>query len=256
MNAYEEKKAARIERQRTRAERIGRLAAQGHERARQMASVIPFGEPIHVGHYSEGRDRRYRARIDSTFRKSFELAKEAVNLERRASAAESNPSISSDDPDAVAKLREKLAEEERQLVATKSANKHLRAGRLSEAVALLDWWSDPVGRLAILKSLGHNTIPTTNASAEIRRIKQRIEHLERVAAQAPNAPEVFGDVRVVEEENRVRVFFPGKPDEATRTRLKRAGFRWSPTVGAWQAYPNYHAQQEARSIAASLQGAA
>lgn len=45
-------------------------------------------------------------------------------------------------------------------------------------------------------------------------------------------------VKVVEnvEENRLQVFFPGKPDEETRTKIKRAGFRWSPTNGCWQAY--------------------
>jgi vacuolar-type H+-ATPase subunit I/STV1 len=253
MNAFEQKRAARADRLRQRAERIGRLAEAGHERARAMASIIPFGQPVLVGHHSEGRDRRYRARIDSTFRKSFELAKEATDLERRADAAEANTAVSSDDPDAVAKLREKLAEEERQLVVLKDVNKLLRAGKVRQAVEALDFWpgdfAAKLHRVEIWKSVGHKTIPTTNASANIRRIKQRIEHLERVAAAPVKAAEVFGDVRVVEEENRVRVFFPGKPDEVVRSALKRAGFRWSPTVGAWQAYPSYHAWETARQVA-------
>ena len=36
------------------------------------------------------------------------------------------------------------------------------------------------------------------------------------------------------EDNRLQVFFDGKPDEATRTELKISGFRWAPSVGAWQ----------------------
>lgn len=36
------------------------------------------------------------------------------------------------------------------------------------------------------------------------------------------------------EAARVQLFFDGKPDEDTRTRLKACGFRWSPRFGAWQ----------------------
>ena len=36
------------------------------------------------------------------------------------------------------------------------------------------------------------------------------------------------------EDNRLRVFFDGKPDADTRAELKSNGFRWAPSVGAWQ----------------------
>ncbi|MEE8059026.1 MAG: DUF3560 domain-containing protein [Pseudomonadales bacterium] len=38
-----------------------------YKRAKDMAPVIPFGQPILVGHHSEHRDRRYRDRIHNTF---------------------------------------------------------------------------------------------------------------------------------------------------------------------------------------------
>ena len=36
------------------------------------------------------------------------------------------------------------------------------------------------------------------------------------------------------EDNRLQVFFDGKPDADTRAELKSSGFRWAPSVGAWQ----------------------
>lgn len=45
------------------------------------------------------------------------------------------------------------------------------------------------------------------------------------------------------------VFFPTKPDEAVRGRLKSHGFRWAPSIGAWQAYRNVRALAFAKEAA-------
>ena len=36
------------------------------------------------------------------------------------------------------------------------------------------------------------------------------------------------------DDDRLRIFFPGKPSDAQRTTLKSRGFKWSPANGAWQ----------------------
>jgi len=36
------------------------------------------------------------------------------------------------------------------------------------------------------------------------------------------------------DDDRLRIFFPGKPSDAQRTALKSRGFKWSPANGAWQ----------------------
>lgn len=71
MNSYEEKQEARRARYEEKASRLRDEAHRLHDQAHEMASAIPFGQPILVGHHSEGRDRRYRARIHDTFGKAF-----------------------------------------------------------------------------------------------------------------------------------------------------------------------------------------
>lgn len=91
------------------------------QKASAMTEHIPLGQPILVGHHSEGRDRRYRSRIHSTMIKGCELQKAASNL--AAAAAGAGRAIMSDDPEAVPALTVKLAELEAMQSKMKTANK-------------------------------------------------------------------------------------------------------------------------------------
>jgi len=89
----------------------------------------------------------------------------------------------------------------------------------------------------------------TNNSANVRRVSKRIEQLKRMKALPTK--EFQGDGVRVEDcptDNRVRLFFDGKPEADVRTNLKRHGFRWSPTIGAWQAYRNSNSMPVAQSF--------
>lgn len=103
MNDYEEKKQARIDRYRERADRARDQSTNLSGQAFSMLHAIPPGQPV-MGK----ADRRYRDRIDQKMGKSIEASEKAAYYEQKAQAAENNTAISSDDPDALDKLQEKL----------------------------------------------------------------------------------------------------------------------------------------------------
>ena len=250
---YEERRAARIERQKARAERLHRVAESRHARAREIGSHIPMGQPILLNHHSEKRHRADIRRIDANMRASIEAAEGAKVAERRARSAERNRSISSDDPEAVRRLKEKLVELERTQERMKAGNKALRAGKSDADIAKAA--GVPVEKVYKLREkdfagrVGFPDFAIKNNSAEIRRVKQRIEELQKQATTPARATERVGDVELREEDNRVKLIFPGKPSDAVRAELKGAGFHWSPSAGAWQRLASNQAWYHARRIA-------
>jgi len=234
-----------------------RVAESQHARAREIGSHIPFGQPVLIGHHSQRRHERDIQRIDRAMHASIAASKEAEELERRARSSERNRVISSDDPEALRKLREKLRDEEELQDRTLRANKILRkaahpptATTIREVASTMGWTPErTASHLGTLHSMGQRTFHTTNNAAEIRRIKGRIADMEKRVSTPVRATERIGAVEIREDENRVKLIYPGKPSEHVRKELKSAGFRWSPTSGAWQRHASEGAWYHARRIA-------
>jgi hypothetical protein len=251
-NPYEQKKSARIERQRTRAEKLRAGAKASHDRAKSIGDAIPMGQPILIGHHSQKRHERDLGKIDKSMRKSVELTRAADTLERRAARAEKSDAVSSDDPEAVAKLRVKLTEVDNDRGRMRDANIAIRAGgdvarRLkglgfSETRVKELLKPDPMGRI------GFPAYALQNASTESARIKARIANLEKRATSPARAPETIGGATISEAENRVRIVFPCVPPESVRNELKGSGFHWSRSIGAWQRMTSNAAWSEAKRI--------
>jgi hypothetical protein len=108
----------------------------------------------------------------------------------------------------------------------------LKASGYSEAVATGLFEPDFCGRV------GFASYQLSNNNANIRRMKERVAHLERNATRETNEVEREDGVKIIQnaEINRLQIFFPGKPDAAIRSNLKAHGFRWSPNEGAWQRH--------------------
>ena len=242
MNEYEKKQADRKARMQDRADSLQREANATHTRARKMAEAIPFGQPIQVGHHSEKRDRNYRGKIHNTFGKAFALQDHAQEIARKA-AAVGTGGISSDDPDAIAKLRAELDAATVSQERMKAANKAIRANakkgpdaQVSALVAL--GFSEAAAREAITPDfcnrVGFPAYALSNNSANMRRIEQRIAALEATRKRSTVEKEGAGfTYREDTEENRVMFQFPGKPAADVRDLLKRHAFVWSPSRDAW-----------------------
>ncbi|GGX72465.1 hypothetical protein GCM10007385_46560 [Tateyamaria omphalii] len=277
MNRYEEKQEARRARLEAAADRADARSNDAYKRAdlSEEATGIPFGQPILAGHHSEGRHRAVLKRADNAMRKSVEEGKRAGALRAKA-AAVGTGGISSDDPDAVDKLREKLANLETSQANMKAANKIVRkwakkgvtpesAGEdfdtyAAELAAVADHFSAQVAR-ELLKPqwgdagpIGFAPYQLTNNNAEINRLKKRIAQLEKASTRETKEYDFQGVCRVVENagENRLQFFFDGKPDENTRAVMKSNGFRWAPSQEAWQRQLTGNALRAGRSALRAL----
>lgn len=240
MNSYEMKQEARRARYEERAEMATEQSGQLHEQAQKMASVIPFGQPILVGHHSEGRDRSYRESIHNTFGKAFQMADKAKYYAEKA-AAVGKGGISSDDPDAIEKLRAKVTSARNAQEKMKAANAIIRKSKsTAEALPSLiaQGFSEESARKLLIPDfcgrLGFPAFELTNNNANIRRMEKRIEEMEKALAAAD--VEICGaeyTYREDIEENRVMFIFEGKPEAEVRDILKSHSFRWSPSRSAW-----------------------
>ena len=92
---------------------------------------IPMGQPILVGHHSEGRHRRDLNRIDSNMRKSIEAEEKANYYKEKAANAQNSYAISSDDPEAIVKLIEKYNLLVKNQEFMKSANKIVKNKKIA-----------------------------------------------------------------------------------------------------------------------------
>jgi hypothetical protein len=259
MNSYEKEQEARKQRFLDLADKARQESEDRYNQAGAMAAVIPFGQPILVGHHSEKRDRNYRAKIDRTFGKAFEAMNKAKHYEDKA-ASVGMGGISGDDPEAIDKLRVQLENLERGQESMKAANAAIRRGKNEgEKIAALvalgfnEWSARKLLEPDFCGRIGFADYQLSNNSANIRRIKERIAALEK-AVSRQDKEEVTDNYTYREdtEENRLMFFFNGKPGEAIRALLKSRGFKWSPTRNAWVRQWTSNGIYAARDVKAQL----
>lgn len=240
MNSYEEKQEARRQRLVEAADNAASKAKSASSQAHRITEIIPLGQPILVGHHSEKRHRRDVGRANNLYQRAHDEAGKAAELRRRAEAVGTG-GISSDDPDAVEKLEAQLQSLEAKQAMMKQANKDFRRGgweamnipegliaKCKRDMELCPWIDVPFPSFAL-----------KNNNANTRRIRERIKELEERQANQDEKDHIIIETqkyRVVEsnEDNRLQWFFSSKPSQDTCQLLKHSGWRWAPSVGAWQ----------------------
>lgn len=259
LNSYKEKQQAKADRFRELAEKARRESNMAYQAAKQTADFIPMGQPILVGHHSEGRHRRDIQRIDNNMRKSVELDKKAEYYENKAKNAENSNVINSDDPAAIDKLSQKLKSLENNQELMKSANKIIKNKKLAEVekveqlqnLGLTEKQAIEIMEPDFCGRVGFASYALQNNNANISRVKQRIELLKKQQSEETKTF-IINDIKVVDDvdENRLKIFFNSIPPAETRQQLKSNGFRWSPRNGCWQSYRNKYQTDRAKRILA------
>lgn len=165
--------------------------------------------------------------------------------------------ILTSDSDALGRLALKIAEAESLQTRMRAVNTLIRGATPgqppTERLAAIGYTPGQITQLLtpdVMGRIGYPSFALSNNAANIRRMKLRLATID--TAQATPASEAQGPAARVEDcpaDNRVRLYFPGKPDAEVRTRLKRSAFRWTPSLGCWQAYRNPTSLLVARQIA-------
>lgn len=164
--------------------------------------------------------------------------------------------ISSDDPQALDKLRKKLEGLVKHQEIMKAANAAIRMKDTAKGDAkLVEMGYTPEEIKELRKPdfcgrIGYPSYELSNNNANIKRIRDRIAELEKRQTEA--APEGWtfegGEVVINTEMNRLQILFDSKPDDDLRSELKSHGFRWAPSQNAWQRQLTDNAIYAAKKI--------
>jgi len=256
---YQERQEAKAERFQELAEKAEKESDNRYKAAKQIGDFIPMGQPILVGHHSEGRHRRDLYKIDTNMRKSIEADEKAKYYAEKVANTENSYAIRTDDPEAIVKLIEKYNSLVKNQELMKAANKIIKNKKLQEAekveqlqdIGLTERQAIEIMAPGHFGGPGFPSFSLTNNNANIRSTEQRIEYLRKQQTQESKELEING-VKVVDntEANRLQIFFDSIPEAETRAALKRNGFRWSPTNKAWQSYRGQYQMDKAKRILA------
>lgn len=221
------------------AKRRGKAAA-AFAKADAVASGIPFGQPILVGHHSEAGHRRDVAKIDAGMAEGVASSAMADKHSQKAKTIESRlkRTIFSDDADAAENLKKRIAERERVAERMKFVNKahakFLKTSVMPDGVSEAE--ADKIRNYKPAYSWEPHPYPPY-AMANLRNLiaadRKRLVMIEKMSERAAAASESESGV-LIEGGEFVRVTFAEKPDRDVINRLKAAGFRWG--GGGWSGY--------------------
>lgn len=204
-----------------------------------------------AGGFSNRKKEKQNSRRDSNMQEYTYIASILKKIKTVGTGG-----IMSGDADALEQLRNKLAKLEAHQEHMKQINAYYRKHNSFEGCPGIS--STDAEKLAkyMTDFYQHQPFPAwelSNNSANIRRIRDRIETIEREKNRT--AETITGDGwQLIEKPEimRIQFIFDDKPDSDTRATLKRNGFRWAPSEGAWQRTLNNAGRYAAKDVMKQL----
>ena len=170
-------------------------------------AYITNGQPILVDHYSAKKHIRDLKKMNRATDKAIEESEKSDYYENKIRNIENNTTISSDDPDAIQKLEEKLK--------------------------ALEKCKDSI------KEREHKGWELSNINQQMRATRERIKELKELEEiQFEDIKFNGGKVINNKDINRIQIIFDSVPAEEIRDVLKHRGFKWSRSEKAWQRLYN------------------
>jgi Domain of unknown function (DUF3560) len=169
---YRERRERRAERRRTWADGREAKADAAYQASHDATAGIPLGQPILVGHHSEGKHRRA---IERSQRRATQAIEHSDTARRHRQAADTidaqlDASIYDDDPDAIDRLRERIEQREAKRDRMKKANAGYRKQHRAELKAMTLYERN--------RAVPHPSYELTNLGGCINRDRKRLERLE------------------------------------------------------------------------------
>lgn len=261
---YQEHLDAKHQRAVQRAEKAEQEAHAQWQAWKDMTKDVPFGQPI-----VNQRMARFAKRATEKADRAMAASQRADELRRKAETTGTSTAVSVLDNLATQKLTSKLQGLEKRREEIKAVNKALK-NVTDPKVALKtldDMGVSPETRSDFIdqwRAYGTRSGFTSasyvlgNLGAEIRRIKGRIENIEKTKS-IPSRERSFtsktaGTFSYSEDPETMRssFTFEGKPPAEVRQTLKSNGYRWSPSTGTWTRQLTGNARYSAKRIVQEL----
>lgn len=165
------------------------------------------------------------------------------------------------DQDAIERLEEKLVSLKETQERMKAANKAIRlkdTEKGNEELMNMGYSEEQIQNLREpdwCGRIGYPSYMLQNNNANIHRVEGRLKQL-RDAKEKGNQETEFEMFKVVEnaEIMRLQIIFDGKPDSEVRDVLKKNGFKWAPSQGAWQRLLSTSARYALNCVRKELEG--
>lgn len=190
------------------------------------------------------RNRKKSDWADNKLKEYFSYDKYKRDKLRYKYLPDSMKPVKTGQSNALELLEAKLAEAKKSHEFMKAANKIIRSKknvkeRLRDELKMDDSKINKILTPDFANRTGYAQFYLTNNNANIKRLEQRVREVKKLNEKRTegNATKLeFKGGHVVEnyQENRLQLIFDSKPDEATRTMLKKSAFKWSPKNNAWQ----------------------